>query len=147
MWQDFKEFIMQGNVLNLAIGVVMGTAFKDIVNALVDYIITPIIAGLSGNASVEYMTISIGPAEIGVGMFLQAIIDFFFIAIILFFIVKGVSSVVSRFEKEEEEELEPTPEEYLAEIRDILAASSDYSTSKVDQTAEGNISPEDSFTH
>ncbi|PJH64026.1 MscL family protein, partial [Salmonella enterica] len=108
--------------------------FKDIVNALVDYIITPIIAGLSGNASVEYMTISIGPAEIGVGMFLQAIIDFFFIAIILFFIVKGVSSVVSRFEKEEEEELEPTPEEYLAEIRDILAASSDYSTSKVDQT-------------
>jgi len=143
MWQDFKEFIMQGNVLNLAIGVVMGTAFKDIVNALVDYIITPIIAGLSGNASVEYMTISIGPAEIGVGMFLQAIIDFFFIAIILFFIVKGVSSVVSRFE----EELEPTPEEYLAEIRDILAASSDYSTNKVDQTAEGNISPEDSFTH
>jgi len=64
-----------------------------------------------------------------------------------FFIVKGVSTVVSRFEKEEEEELEPTPEEYLAEIRDILAASSGYSTSQVDQTAEGNISSEDSFTH
>lgn len=111
MWEEFKDFIMRGNVLDLAVGVVMGSAFTAIVTALVDYIITPIILAISGNANIEDLSIAIGPAQLGVGAFLQAIIDFFIIAIILFFIIKGVNSLSSKLSKEEEEE-EPTAEDY-----------------------------------
>lgn len=144
MWQDFKDFIMQGNVLDLAIGVIMGTAFTAIVTALVDYIITPIIAGVTGNASVGEITIAIGPAELGIGVFLQAIIDFLIIAVILFFIIRGVSIITSRFKSEEEEEEEPTAEEYLAEIRDILAENSEDSN-KVDEVIENNDNSEHTY--
>lgn len=122
MFKEFKEFIMRGNVLELAIGVVMGSAFTAIVNSLVEDIIGPIIAAVSGSADVSDMTVAIGPAELGVGSFLQAIIDFLIIAIILFIIVKSITSVSDRFSHEEETEEEPIPsaEELLVEIKDIL---------------------------
>ncbi len=122
MLKEFKDFIMRGNVLDLAIGVVMGSAFTAIVNALVENIIMPIVTAVSGNASVEDLSISIGNATLTYGVFLQAVIDFLIIALILFFIIKGVNSLSSRLKKEEEvvEEASPSSEDYLREIRDLL---------------------------
>lgn len=123
MWQEFKDFIMRGNVVELAVGLVMGSAFTAIVNALVDSMIMPFIAGLSGNASVEGLVFAFNGADIKYGVFLQAIIDFLLIATVLFFVIKGINSLSERLQKEEEEEeeLEPTAEDYLKEIRDLLA--------------------------
>ena len=122
MWKEFKEFIMRGNVVELAIGLVMGSAFTAIVNALVDSIIMPFIAGLSGNASVEKLAFNFNGAEIAYGTFLQAIIDFLLIAVVLFFAIKAINSFAA-LRKQEEEEVEeaiPSTEIYLKEIRDIL---------------------------
>ena len=93
MWKEFKEFIMRGNVLDLAIGVVMGAAFTAIVNSLVDSIIMPIVTSLTGNASVEDLSVQIGSATMNYGAFIQAVIDFLIIALILFLVVKGYISL------------------------------------------------------
>lgn len=120
MLKEFKEFIMQGNVLDLAIAVVMGSAFTAIVTSLVEDIIGPIIAALSGSSDISEMTVGVGPAELGVGAFLQAIIDFLIIAIILFVIIKAVNSMTSSFKQNEEEVEAPTVEELLTDIKGIL---------------------------
>ncbi len=124
MWKEFKEFILRGNVIDLAIGLVMGSAFTAIVNALVESIIMPFIAGLSGNTSVAEMAVTFNGSEILYGVFLQAIIDFLLIALVLFFVIKGLNSLSNLRKKEElEEEVDiavPTAEDYLAEIRDLL---------------------------
>lgn len=125
MLKEFKEFIMRGNVIDLAVGLVMGSAFTAIVNALVENIIMPFIAGLSGSASVEDLAFSFNGSPIEYGLFLQAIIDFLLIALVLFLVIKGINSMSTRLrreeEEEEEEELIPTAEDYLKEIRDLLA--------------------------
>lgn len=123
MIKEFKEFIMQGNVLDLAIAVVMGSAFTAIVNSLVEDIIGPIIAALSGSADVSDVTVAVGPAQLGVGSFLQAVIDFLIVALILFAIIKAINTMTNRFKRDEvlPEEVEaPTVEELLADIKDIL---------------------------
>ena len=126
MWKEFKEFILRGNVIELAVGLVMGSAFTAIVNALVENIIMPFIAGLSGNASVEKMAITFNESEIVYGAFLQAIIDFLLIAIVLFLAIKALNAMAARVKREEEVEEEeadiPSSEDYLREIRDLLAA-------------------------
>lgn len=116
---------MRGNVIDLAIGLVMGTAFTKIVNALVESMIMPFIAGVSGNASVEELAFRFNGAAIQYGVFLQAIIDFLLIAAVLFFTIKALNRLSSQMKKEEEEENEtekiPSSEDYLKEIRDLLA--------------------------
>lgn len=126
MIEEFKEFIMRGNVIDLAVGLVMGSAFTAIVNALVESIIMPFIAGFSGNADVSDMAMSFNGSPIQYGVFLQAIIDFLLIALVLFFVIKGINSLAeirNKVEVEEEVEVDaPAVEDYLAEIRDLLAA-------------------------
>ena len=126
MIEEFKEFIMRGNVIDLAVGLVMGSAFTAIVNALVESIIMPFIAGFSGNADVSDMAMSFNGSPIQYGVFLQAIIDFLLIALVLFFVIKAINSLAEKRNKVEvEEEVEvdaPAVEDYLAEIRDLLAA-------------------------
>lgn len=122
MWEEFKEFIMRGNVIDLAVGLVMGSAFTAIVNALVESIIMPFIAAISGNASVEDMASKFNGTEIPYGIFLQAVIDFLLIALVLFLVIKGLNTL-SELRKKEEVEAEveaPAVEDYLAEIRDLL---------------------------
>lgn len=125
MIKEFKEFIMRGNVLDLAVGMVMGSAFTAIVNALVDSIIMPFIAGLSGQSSVENLSVSFNGSPIMYGQFLQAVIDFLLIALVLFTVIKSLNELhelISRKEEIEEElNPEPTAEDYLKEIRDLLA--------------------------
>lgn len=125
MIKEFKEFIMRGNVLDLAVGMVMGSAFTAIVNALVDSIIMPFIAGLSGQSSVKNLSVSFNGSPIMYGQFLQAVIDFLLIALVLFTVIKSLNELhelISRKEEIEEElNPEPTAEDYLKEIRDLLA--------------------------
>lgn len=129
MWKEFKEFIMRGNVVELAVGLVMGSAFTAIVNSLVEYIIMPFIAGVAGSASVESLAFTFNGSPIKYGFFLQAIIDFLLIALVLFFAIKGLNTLTRTLRREEEELDEeppvPTAEDYLKEIRDLLAGQED----------------------
>lgn len=130
MLKEFKEFIMRGNVLDLAVGVVVGGAFTSIVTAIVDGLIGPIVAVAlkavtgSKDGQVEGLGFSINGIAFDIGMVVSAVIAFFITAFVVFLIVKGVNkmrSVATTADEAEEEEEEPTPTEvYLKEIRDLL---------------------------
>ena len=123
---EFKEFISRGNVIDMAVGVVVGGAFTKIVNSLVENILTPIINMLTGKADVTDLSVSIGSATLNYGIFLQSIINFLIIAASVFLMVKAVNTLRDMtFKKKEDEEAaeevqDPTQEELLAEIRDLL---------------------------
>lgn len=122
IWEEFKDFIMRGNVVELAVGLVMGSAFTAIITALVDSMIMPFIAGLSDNASIEALAFTFNGSAIQYGAFLQAIINFLLIAAVLFFAIKALNTLaVQRKDQEEEDEEDiPSSEDYLREIRDLL---------------------------
>ncbi len=123
---EFKEFISRGNVIDMAVGVVVGGAFTKIVNSLVEDILTPIVNMLTGKADVTDLSVSIGSATLNYGIFLQSIINFLIIAGSVFLMVKAMNTLRDMtFKKKEEEETpeevqDPTQEELLAEIRDLL---------------------------
>ena len=125
MIKEFKEFISKGNVMDMAVGIIIGGAFTAIVTALVDSILMPIIGVISGGKSVADMSVMVGNAAIGYGAFIQAIIDFLLIAWVLFMIIKALNKAKAKLEAEKAEapaEPEPTPAdiELLTEIRDLL---------------------------
>ena len=91
MIKEFKEFISKGNVMDMAVGIIIGGAFTAIVNSLVESILMPIIGAISGGKSVADMSVMVGNAAIGYGAFLQAIIDFLLIAWVLFMIIKALN--------------------------------------------------------
>lgn len=137
MIKEFKEFIMRGNVIELAVGIVMGTAFTAIVTALVEHIITPIIVAVSGNADVSGLALQIGEAKLTYGHFLQAVIDFLLIALVLFLMIKFINKLSRKKAEEVEVEVEaPTAEHYLEEIRDLLAQQ----TSQTDDSLTQDLS-------
>jgi large conductance mechanosensitive channel len=120
---EFKKFAMRGNVIDLAVGVIIGGAFGKIVTSLVNDIIMPIIAMLVGRVSVAEMAFG----SVRYGVFLQSIIDFLIIAFSIFLFIR----FISRFKKKEEEvkvvvEIDKK-EELLAEIRDLLKTEKDFS--------------------
>ena len=125
MLKEFKEFISKGNVMDMAVGIIIGGAFTAIVTALVESILMPIIGAISGGKSVADMSIMVGNAAIGYGAFLQAIIDFLLIAWVLFMIIKALNKAKAAVTPEEEP-AEEAPEEkpadivLLEEIRDLL---------------------------
>ena len=125
MIKEFKEFISKGNVMDMAVGIIIGGAFTSIVTALVDSILMPIIGAICGGLSVADMSVKVGNAAIGYGAFLQAIIDFLLVAWVLFMIIKALNKAKTAVVKEKEEEPaepEPVPAdiELLTEIRDLL---------------------------
>jgi large conductance mechanosensitive channel len=99
---EFKEFALKGNVMDMAIGVVIGAAFKAIIDALTEYIINPII-GCFIQGGLEGWTVTIGKAELGLGAFIMAIINFLIIAFILFCVVKTMNKLMNLRKKPEEE--------------------------------------------
>ena len=123
---EFKKFIARGNVVDMAVGIIVGTAFTKIVNSLVADIITPIISLLTGKVNLSLFQIKISDElDLTYGNFIQSIIDFLIIAIVVFMMVKGINTVKERFEKKEEEvtavPAKPSNEELLlTEIRDLL---------------------------
>ena len=125
MVKEFKEFISKGNVMDMAVGIIIGGAFTAIVNSLVESILMPIIGVISGGMSVADMSVTVGNAVIGYGAFIQAIIDFLLVALVLFFIIKALNKAKAAVAKEEEEapaEPEEVPADIalLTEIRDLL---------------------------
>lgn len=93
MFKEFKEFISRGNVLDMAIGLIMGSAFTAIVTSLVDDLLMPIIAGLTAGVNYEDLVINIGGATLRIGNLINAIISFVIIAFVLFLIVKSINSL------------------------------------------------------
>lgn len=100
MWKEFKEFALRGNVIDLAVGVIIGGAFSKIVTALVNDIIMPIIGLFLGGVNFSNLSFTIGNAVIKWGDFLQAVIDFIIIAFIVFMMIRGMN----RLHKKEPEQ-------------------------------------------
>ena len=102
---EFKEFIAKGNVMDMAVGIIVGAAFTAIVTALVDNIITPLIQAGTGGADAATLGLQfeINGAIIDLGAFIGAIINFLIIAIVIFSIVKAMNTMKARLKKEEEE--------------------------------------------
>ena len=99
---EFKEFIMRGNVMDLAVGVIIGGAFSAIVTSLTDDIISPIL-GLFGGLDLSDLVAKIGDVEIRYGAFITAIINFLIMALVIFLMVKGINKAMSIGKKKEEE--------------------------------------------
>ncbi|MDO4425371.1 MAG: large conductance mechanosensitive channel protein MscL [Planctomycetia bacterium] len=140
MLQDFKAFIAKGNVVDMAIGVVMGSAFTAIVNSMVSDLITPLIGIVLGQIDLSGYTVEFMGATFGVGNFVNAVISFLIISLVLFFIVKGVSALQNaghRAGADEETEEEPTgsnEEVLLGEIRDLLRQNGTIEANTTDTT-------------
>ncbi|HLR02670.1 MAG TPA: large conductance mechanosensitive channel protein MscL [Virgibacillus sp.] len=122
MWKEFKEFAMQGNVTELAIAVIIGAAFSQIVTSLVENIITPLLGILLNGIKFTHLSFTVGHAKITYGIFIQSIVDFFIISFSIFFFIRLIMKF-RRKEEEEEEEVDPK-EELLTEIRDLLKQQS-----------------------
>ncbi|WHY92704.1 large-conductance mechanosensitive channel protein MscL [Neobacillus cucumis] len=124
MWNEFKQFAMKGNVIDLAVGVIIGGAFGKIVTSLVNDVIMPLISLLIGGVGFDFTKLQVGTLKYG--LFLQSVLDFFIIAFCIFLFVK----FITRFKKKEEAVKEVVKvdrsEELLAEIRDILKEDKDF---------------------
>ena len=125
MWKEFKSFAMKGNVLDLAVAVIIGAAFGKIVTSLVGDIIMPLIGLISGGIDLQELSFGIGDVAVKYGMFLQTVVDFFIISFSIFMVVK----LSSRFRRKETVKVEvvetpaPAPDiVLLTEIRDLLRA-------------------------
>lgn len=126
--KEFKEFISRGNVIDLAVGIIIGSAFTAIVNSLVNDIIMPAISPITGKQGFKNLKFVITPASEGVeevairyGSFIQQIVDFLIVAFVVFSVIKAMNSF--RRKKEEEPEETPKPSDevvLLTEIRDLL---------------------------
>ena len=120
MWSEFKKFAMKGNVIDLAVGVVIGGAFGKIVSSLVEDLIMPLVGLLLGGVDFSGLSYTFGDTVIKYGQFIQTVVDFFIIAFSIFMVIR----FLNRFKKKEEEaEVVPEvdkKEELLTEIRDLL---------------------------
>lgn len=121
--EEFKAFAIKGNVIDLAVAVVIGAAFGKIVSSLVANIITPTIGLIMGGLDFSGMAYTVGEAEITYGVFIQSIIDFTIVALVIFLVVKAIARMQKKEEEApaEEKVAEPSDEvKLLREIRDNL---------------------------
>lgn len=146
MWEEFKTFIARGNVMDLAVGIIMGTAFTAIVNSLVNDIVMPPVGVILGGADFSNIFVllqevpegetvmslaqaeELGLATLNVGVFINALINFLIIAVVVFFLVRSVNRLMERVEQGEEPDVEPaapaeptTDEKLLAAIEELTA--------------------------
>ena len=121
MIKEFKEFISRGNVLDLAVGVIIGGAFNKIVSSLVDNILMPIIGLIIGGVDFSSLSFKIKDATIAYGLFIQNIVDFLIVAFTIFMVVKAVNKLMRKKEKKEEAPKGPSEEVLLlTEIKNEL---------------------------
>jgi len=140
MWKEFREFIMRGNVVDLAVGIIIGAAFTSVVNSLVNDIIMPPIGALAGGldfseiyinlSGTEYESLAAaqeaGAATINLGLFINAVINFLIVGFAVFLLVRAVNNMMKAAEEEEapapEPEPEPDTQQQLVETLNRLAA-------------------------
>lgn len=121
MWKEFKAFAFKGNVIDLAVGVIIGLAFGKIVTSIVNDLIMPIFGVISGGVNVAGLEYPFGAAIIKYGAFLQSVIDFFIIAFSIFLFVKLINKLKRKEEEKPAKAPEPTKDQLLLEeIRDLL---------------------------
>ncbi len=120
--EEFKKFIARGNVMDLAVGVIVGGAFSSIVTSLVNNILTPILGLVLGGVDFSNLAITFKDTRIEYGAFIQSIIDFLIVAICIFVFIKFINKLMHIKHKEEEEVKPPKSAEVLLleEIRDLL---------------------------
>ena len=123
MIEDFKEFIARGNVLDLAVAVILGVAFGAIVMSLVDDIIMPVVGVLLGGVNFSGLAVQVGEATIAYGNFIQAIVNFLIIAWVIFLIVRAAERIQRQKEAAPAPAELSTQEKLLIEIRDLLQAN------------------------
>ena len=119
--REFKEFAMRGNMMDLAVGVIVGGAFSSITTSLINDILMPVIGIFVSEASFADLTVTVGSAVVAYGNFIQAVINFLIMAFVVFCMVKGINRLSRK--KEEAPPAPPAPskeEQLLAEIRDLL---------------------------
>lgn len=118
MLKEFKDFIARGNVIDMAVGIIVGAAFTSIVNSLVTNLINPLVGLFVGKIDLSNLVFTVGDAQFKYGAFLNAVINFLIIAFVVFMLVKGIN----RFRKKEAPvPAKPSPEaEYLKEITELL---------------------------
>ncbi len=122
---EFKEFISRGNVMDLAVGVIIGGAFKAIIDSLVKDILMPLIGGITGGVDISDLTFTIRGIAVAYGLFVNAIINFLIIAFVIFVMIKILAKMKRKKEVVEEVVAEAVAEEVLLlrEIRDTLQKS------------------------
>lgn len=127
-FNEFKQFISQGNVLDMAVGIIIGSAFTAIVTSLVNDIIMPLVGIICAGVDISALSLKVGDATFAYGSFLQAVINFLIIALIVFCIVKAFNTIkekaAAKLKKQETEKKEEAPVdpqiELLTQIRDLL---------------------------
>jgi large conductance mechanosensitive channel len=126
MMKEFKDFAMRGNVVDMAVGIIIGAAFGKIVSSLVSDVIMPPIGMLMGSVSFSELALALGEGEgaatINYGVFIDTIINFLIVAFAIFMLIKGINSMKKKEEEKPAEPPKPSAEEaLLTEIRDLLA--------------------------
>lgn len=125
---EFRDFIMRGNVMDLAVAFIMGAAFQTVVKSVVDDLIMPLVGIVTGSISFSAIVWHVGSADIKIGAFISTLITFLLTSFAVFLILKAIRKAQALTSKEVEEEEEATVEtelDVLQEIRDALAAKKD----------------------
>ncbi|WP_425093943.1 large conductance mechanosensitive channel protein MscL [Tropicimonas sp. S265A] len=127
MIKEFKDFIARGNVMDMAVGIIMGAAFTAIVTSMVDDLVNPLIGLFVGGIDFSSMSVGVGDAQFMYGNFINAVIKFIIVAWVVFLLVKGVNRMKEMAEGEAEEapaeDEGPSEKDLLVEIRDALQKS------------------------
>ncbi|WP_311482082.1 large conductance mechanosensitive channel protein MscL [uncultured Anaerococcus sp.] len=136
MLKEFKDFITRGNVIDMAIGIIMGSAFTAIVNSMVEDLLMPILAGITSGVNYEDLVINIAGSQIKIGSFINAVITFLIIAFVLFLIVKSMN----KLHKKKEEPIVETEKScpYCKSKIDIEATRCPNCTSKLENYSNSN---------
>ena len=124
MIKEFRDFIAKGNVMDLAVGIIIGAAFTAIVTSLVEDLINPLIGLVVGGLDFSNLSVGIGDAQFMYGSFITAVINFLIIAFVVFLLVKGVNRIKAMAERPDDVEPEvdtgPSELDVLLQIRDKL---------------------------
>ncbi len=132
LMEEFKAFIAKGNIIDMAIGVIIGGAFSGLVTSLLDNIISPIL-GFFSYGGINGFSITLFKAELRIGAFIMDVVNFLIMAAVVFLIMKAVTTLLSNMKKQQEEAPAAPPkptkeEELLTEIRDLLKAQASGNT-------------------
>lgn len=141
--QEFKEFALRGNVMDLAIGVIIGAAFQAIINSMVNDVLSPLI-GLIANTDLSYLVLTIGDVDVKYGSFLTAVINFLIMVFVIFLLVKGMNALASLGHRKDTEEEAPTEKDcpFCYSKIDIKATRCPHCTSVI-ETLEMEAEKED----